>query len=59
MAICFDTAAYGLDQNFNEKIYMKKMPPTGLEPATLGLKVRCSSRLSYEGFLIIQIQPNE
>ena len=27
------------------------MPPTGLEPATLGLKVRCSSRLSYEGFL--------
>ena len=33
----------------------KKMPPTGLEPATLGLKVRCSSRLSYEGLLIIQI----
>ena len=27
------------------------MPPTGLEPATLGLKVRCSSRLSYEGFI--------
>ena len=30
------------------------MPPTGLEPATLGLKVRCSSRLSYEGCLIIK-----
>ena len=34
------------------------MPPTGLEPATLGLKVRCSSRLSYEGswlaFLMLQ-----
>ena len=29
----------------------EKMPPTGLEPATLGLKVRCSSRLSYEGNL--------
>ena len=45
----------------NSDIYgiEKKMPPTGLEPATLGLKVRCSSRLSYEGFVIIQIQPNE
>ena len=34
------------------------MPPTGLEPATLGLKVRCSSRLSYEGFLVLKRDSN-
>lgn len=25
------------------------MPPEGLEPSTVGLKVRCSTRLSYGG----------
>lgn len=28
------------------------MHSTGFEPATLGLKVRCSDRLSYESFML-------
>ena len=35
------------------------MPPTGLEPATLGLKVRCSSRLSYEGLGYLKYKISE
>ena len=31
---------------------VEKIPPTGIEPATSGLKVRCSNLLNYRGFLI-------
>ena len=34
----------------NPKIPPFPVPPQGLEPWTRGLRVRCSSQLSYKGF---------
>ena len=46
---CAIVAIFGTSVPFIIYKIMKGTPLEGLEPSTLGLKVRCSSQLSYSG----------